>query len=89
MHAWVLVVVSMSCVVARWGMHASVKTREMPNEVILSKARFRDAMYQLSLRFAWKWGVEHGGAYRALDIFRREIFRLSEDLRNLAFGNVD
>ena len=39
-------------------------------------------MYQLSLRFAQKWGVEQGRAYKALDVFRREVFQLSEDLRD-------
>ena len=47
-----------------------------------SKARFRETMYQLSLRFAQKWGVEQGRAYKALDVFRREVFQLSEDLRD-------
>ena len=47
-----------------------------------SKARFRETMYQLSLRFAQKWGVEQGRAYKALDVFRREVFRLSEYLRD-------
>ena len=51
--------------------------REVP-----SKSWHRDTMYHFSLRFAWKWGVEQGKAYKALDVFRRELFRLSKDLRD-------
>ena len=47
-----------------------------------SKARFRETMYQLSLRFAQKWAVGQGCAYKALDVFRRQVFPLSEDLRH-------
>ena len=39
-------------------------------------------MYQLSLRFTWKWDVEQGRAYKAVDIFRRELLRLTEDLHD-------
>ena len=72
----------MLCGVARRSAYAGAgqggsATREVP-----SKARLQDSMYQLSLRFAWKWGVEQGKAYKALDVFRRELMRLSEDLRD-------
>ena len=49
-----------------------------------SKERFRDTMYQLSLCCAWKWGLTQGKASRPLDVFRRELYRVSEDLRDPA-----
>ena len=39
-------------------------------------------MYQLSLCFAWKWGVEQRRAYRALDVLQQEDFQLREDLHD-------
>ena len=44
--------------------------------------RLRDTMYQLSLRFAGKWGVQQGKAYKALDVFHRELMRLNEVLHD-------
>ena len=79
---WWVTVVSASCVACVCRVGAGVTSDATFGAWRPSKARFQETMYQLSLRFAQKWGVEQGRAYRALDVFRREVFQLSEDLRD-------
>ena len=79
---WWVAVVCASCVACVCRIGARVTSDATVGAERPSKARFRETMYQLSLRFAQKWGVEQGRAYKALDVFRREVFQLSEDLRD-------
>ena len=79
---WWVVVVCASCVACVCCVGARVTSDATFGAERPSKARFRETMYQLSLPFAQKWGVEQGRAYKALDVFRREVFQLSEDLRD-------
>ena len=79
---WWVAVVCASCVACVCRVGARVTSDATFGAERPSKARFRETMYQLSLRFAQKWGVEQGHAYKALDVFRREVFQLSEDLRD-------
>ena len=78
---WVTVVCAsyVACVCRVWARITSDATVGVERP---SKATFRETMYQLSPRFAQKWGVEQGRTYKALDVFRREVFQLSEDLRD-------
>ena len=79
---WWVAVVCASYVACVFRVGAGVTSDATVGAERPSKARFRETMYQLSLRFAQKWGVEQGRAYKALDVFRREVFQLSEDLRD-------
>ena len=79
---WWVTVVYTSCVACVCRVGARVTSDATVGAERPSKARFRETMYQLSLRFAQKWGVEQGCAYKALDVFRREVLQLSEDLRD-------
>ena len=79
---WWVAEVCASCVACVCRVGARVTSDATVGAERPSKARFRETMYQLSLRFAQKWGVEQGRAYKALDVFRREVFQLSEDLRD-------